>query len=203
MLLDSQLLDEGYEVQLEGGASRILDSCDDLLCRIVPEGLIFRTDFSRSFGSSWCLIAGTSSELWRWHRRLGHVSFDLLTRLSALDLIRGLPKLEFVKDLVCALCRHGKMVASSHPPLTEVMTERPRELLHMDLIGPARVCSVGGKWYVLVVVDDYSRYAWVFFLAFELAYVSTQNQLADIFTKPLDQVTFIRLRGELGVCSPF
>jgi hypothetical protein len=34
----------------------------------------------------------------------------------------------------------------------------------MDLIGPARVCSAGGKWYVLVIVDDYSHYAWVFFL---------------------------------------
>jgi transposase InsO family protein len=56
------------------------------------------------------------------------------------------------------------MVASSHPPLTDVMTERPCKLLHMDLVGPARVRSAGGKWYVLVVVDDYSRYAWVFFL---------------------------------------
>jgi transposase InsO family protein len=56
------------------------------------------------------------------------------------------------------------MVASSHPPLTDVMTERPCELLHMDLVGPARVRSAGGKWYVLVVVDDYSRYVWVFFL---------------------------------------
>jgi transposase InsO family protein len=35
----------------------------------------------------------------------------------------------------------------------------------MDLVGPARVCSAGGNWYVLVIVDDYSRYAWVFFLA--------------------------------------
>jgi transposase InsO family protein len=34
----------------------------------------------------------------------------------------------------------------------------------MDLVGPARVCSVGGKWYVHVIVDDYSRHAWVFFL---------------------------------------
>jgi hypothetical protein len=34
----------------------------------------------------------------------------------------------------------------------------------MDLVGPAHVRSAGGKWYVLVVVDDYSRYAWVFFL---------------------------------------
>jgi hypothetical protein len=56
------------------------------------------------------------------------------------------------------------MVASSHPPLIDVMTELPCELLHMDPVGPARVRSVGGKWYVLVVVDDYSCYAWVFFL---------------------------------------
>jgi hypothetical protein len=35
----------------------------------------------------------------------------------------------------------------------------------MDLVGQARVRSVGGKWYVLVIVDGYSRYSWVFFLA--------------------------------------
>jgi transposase InsO family protein len=100
-------------------------------------------------------------ELWKWHRRLGHLSFDLLSRLSVLGLVQGLPRLKFQKDLVCVPCRHGKMVAASYPPLTTVMTERPCE----DLVDPARVCSVGGKWYVLVIVDDYSRYAWVFFLA--------------------------------------
>ena len=92
------------------------------------------------------------------------MSFELLSRLSGLDLVRGLPKLKFEKDLVCASCRHGKMVAASHALLTTVMTERPCELLHMDLVGPARVRSVAGKWYVLVVVDDFSRYSWVFFL---------------------------------------
>jgi hypothetical protein len=51
------------------------------------------------------------------------------------------------------------MVVSSHPPLIDVMTERPCELFHMDLVGPARVRSAGGKWYVLVVVDNYSQYA--------------------------------------------
>jgi transposase InsO family protein len=71
--------------------------------------------------------------------------------------------LRLEKELVCAPCRHAKMVDSSHPPLTDVMTEHPCELLHMDLVGPARVRSAGGKWYVLVVVDDYSRYVWVFF----------------------------------------
>jgi transposase InsO family protein len=72
--------------------------------------------------------------------------------------------LKFEKELVCALCRQAKMIASSHPPLIDVITERPSELLHMDLVGRARVRFAGGKWYVLVVVDDYSQYAWVFFI---------------------------------------
>jgi hypothetical protein len=109
-------------------------------------------------------LAGSSSELWKWHRKLGHWSFDLLSRLSKLNLVRGLPRLRLKKELVCAPCRHAKMVASSHPPLANVMTEHPCELLHMDLVGQAHVRSVCGKWYVLVVVDDYSRYSWCSFL---------------------------------------
>jgi len=68
------------------------------------------------------------------------------------------------KDLVCHPCRHGKMVAASHAPVSQVMTSYPRELLHMDTIGPARVQSVSGKWYVLVIVDDFSLFSWVFFM---------------------------------------
>ena len=44
------------------------------------------------------------------------------------------------------------------------MTTHPGELLHIDTVGPSRVMSVGGKWYVLVIVDDFSRYSWVFFM---------------------------------------
>ena len=56
------------------------------------------------------------------------------------------------------------MVSLPHPPVNQVMTSHPGELLHMDTVGPARVRSVGGKWYILVIVDDFSRYSWVFFL---------------------------------------
>jgi hypothetical protein len=164
LLSVSQLLDEDFEVLFWPGGSRILDSRGDLVCMVVPEGQVFRADFSQSSGVEHCFLVGSSSELWKWHRKLGHLSFDLLSCLSKLNLVRGLPQLRLEKEMVCAPCRHAKMVASSHPPLTDVMTERPCELLHMDLVGPARVRSAGGKWYVLVVVDDYSRYAWVFFL---------------------------------------
>jgi hypothetical protein len=73
------------------------------------------------------------------------LSFDLLSRLSGLGLVRGLPRLKYQKDLVCAPCRHGKMVVAFHQPLTSVMTERPCELFHMDLVGPARVCRRVGN----------------------------------------------------------
>jgi hypothetical protein len=141
-----------------------LDSRGDLVCMVVPEGQVFRADFSQSCGVERCFFAGSSSELWKWHRKLGQLSFDLLSCLSKLNLVRGLPQLRFEKELVCASCWHAKMVAASHPPLTDLMTERPCELLHMDLFGPARVRPVGGKWYVLILVDDYSQYAWVFLL---------------------------------------
>jgi hypothetical protein len=45
-----------------------------------------------------------------------------------------------------------------------VMTSLPGEFLHMDIVGPAWVSSFGGMCYVLVIVDDFSRYSWVFFM---------------------------------------
>jgi transposase InsO family protein len=72
--------------------------------------------------------------------------------------------LKFESDLVCAHCRHGKMIDISHSLVNIVMTEHPRQLLYMDTVGPSRVHSMGGKWYILVVIDDYSRYSCVFFL---------------------------------------
>jgi transposase InsO family protein len=56
------------------------------------------------------------------------------------------------------------MIAASHSLVKTVMTEQPRHLLLMDTVGPSLVRSMGGKWYVLITVDDYSCYSWVFFL---------------------------------------
>jgi hypothetical protein len=72
--------------------------------------------------------------------------------------------LKFESNLVCAPCHHGKMIPSSHSPVNTVVTEQPGELLHMETVGSSRVCPMGGKWYVLIIVDDYSRYSWVSFL---------------------------------------
>ena len=164
LILVLQLLEEGFEVRFKAGASCVLDSSGALVCPILPFGQVFRVDFFSSAGLSRCLVAGGTSDLWKWHRRLGHLSFDLLVRLSSMGLLQGLPKLKLEKDIVCHPCHHGKMVAASHAPVNQVMTSYPGELLHMDTVDPAQVQSVGGKWYVLVVVDDFLRFSWVFFM---------------------------------------
>jgi transposase InsO family protein len=144
--------------------SHVLHSSGKLVCGISRIGNIFQAEFSFAQSSLRCLISQYSSELWKCHRRLGHLSFDLLCQLSTLGLLRGLPLLKFESDLVCAPCHHGKIIAASHSPMNAMMTEHPRQLLHMDTVGPSWVRSMGGKWYVLVVIDDYSRYSWIFFL---------------------------------------
>jgi hypothetical protein len=88
----------------------------------------------------------------------------LLCRLNGLGLQQGLPLLKFESNLVCAPCHHGKMIAASHSLVNTMMIEQPGQLLHMDTVSPSQVRSMGGKWYVPVIVDDYSCYSCVLFL---------------------------------------
>ncbi|GJY60983.1 retrovirus-related pol polyprotein from transposon TNT 1-94 [Tanacetum coccineum] len=112
-----------------------------------------------------CLMAkATSSQAWLWHRRLSHLNFDTINLLSKNNIVNGLPKLKFVKDHLCSSCELGKAKRKSFHTKTTPSTKRRLQLLHMDLCGPMRVESINGKKYVLVIVDDYSRYTWTHFL---------------------------------------
>jgi hypothetical protein len=163
LLSVSQLVDADLDVLFHKFGSRLLDCRGDRVCGISHIGKVFQANFSFAQSSMKCLISRSSSELWKWHRRLCHLSFNLLCRLSGLGLPRGLPLIKCESNHVCAPCLHSKMIAASHYVVNTMMTEQPRQLLHMDTVGPSQVCSVGGKWYVLVILDDYSRYSWVFF----------------------------------------
>ncbi|GJU22617.1 retrovirus-related pol polyprotein from transposon TNT 1-94 [Tanacetum coccineum] len=106
-----------------------------------------------------CLMAkATSSQAWLWHRRLSHLNFDTINLLSKNNIVNGLPKLKFVKDHLCSSCELGKAKRKSFHTKTTPSSKRRLQLLHMDLCGPMRVESINGKKYVLVIVDDYSRY---------------------------------------------
>nr|GEU59165.1 integrase, catalytic region, zinc finger, CCHC-type, peptidase aspartic, catalytic [Tanacetum cinerariifolium] len=70
----------------------------------------------------------------------------------------------FIRDLDGVDLLKGKSKRASHLPKPVLNLKQRLHLLHMDLCGPMRVASINGKRYVLVIVDDYSRYTWVHFL---------------------------------------
>ncbi|GJU74401.1 retrovirus-related pol polyprotein from transposon TNT 1-94 [Tanacetum coccineum] len=113
-----------------------------------------------------CLLSkATKTKSWLWHRRLSHLNFGAINHLAKHDLVRGLPRLKFEKDHLCYACAMRKRKKQLHKPKSEDTNQEKLYLLHMDLCGPIRVASVNGKKYILVIVDDYSWFTWVKFLA--------------------------------------
>ncbi|GJX69372.1 retrovirus-related pol polyprotein from transposon TNT 1-94 [Tanacetum coccineum] len=115
---------------------------------------------------------------WLWHRRLSHLNFDTINLLSKNNIVNGLPKLKFVKDHLCSSCELGKAKRKSFHTKTTPSSKRRLQLLHMDLCGPMRVESINGKKYVLVIVDDFSRYTWTHFLRHGISHKSLHAYFA-------------------------
>ncbi|GJX92817.1 retrovirus-related pol polyprotein from transposon TNT 1-94 [Tanacetum coccineum] len=112
-----------------------------------------------------CLLSKASkNKSWLWHRRLNHLNFGTLNDLARKDLVRGLPRLKFEKDHLCSACQLGKSRKATHKPKTINTIMEVLHTLHMDLCELLRVQSINGKKYILVIVDDYSRFRWVKFL---------------------------------------
>nr|GFB28286.1 retrovirus-related Pol polyprotein from transposon TNT 1-94 [Tanacetum cinerariifolium] len=110
------------------------------------------------------MAKATPTQAWLWHRRLSHLKFDYINLLSKKDAVIGLPKLKYVKDQLCLSCEFSKAKRSSFKSKAIPSSKGRLNLLHMDLCGPMRVASINGKKYILVIVDDYSRYTWTLFL---------------------------------------
>nr|GFA92714.1 hypothetical protein [Tanacetum cinerariifolium] len=119
-----------------------------------------------------CLMARASfTKSWSWHQRLSHLNFDTINDLTRNDLVADLPKFKYHKEHLCPFCEQGKSKRASRPPKPVPNSRQRLHLLHMDLCGSMRIASINGKWYVLVIVDDYSHYTWAIATA-----CFTQNQ---------------------------
>nr|GEW71574.1 hypothetical protein [Tanacetum cinerariifolium] len=102
--------------------------------------------------------------------------------------VEGLPKMKFDKDHLCSACEQGKIHRKHHKSKTVFASNKPLYLLHMDLCGPMRVESINKKRYVLVVVDDYSRYTW---------HVQTDNGMV------FKNKTLVKFFDEVGISQQF
>ena len=104
-----------------------------------------------------CLAVGHVSDAWRWHARLGHQHFDGLRKMARGHLVHGLPHTEHADEL-CDACLAGKQRHLPFPEKARYRTQKPLELVHGDLCGSITPATPGGRRYILLLVDDYSRF---------------------------------------------
>jgi hypothetical protein len=166
LLSIAQLANMGFATFFDIGILVLLRSKSLNVAHVehVENGLYVINFSKETTKAATCLMAKVDVG-WLWHRRLGYVNMRTLQSLHKGNHILGLTDLTFSKDHVCRACIEGKMHELPHPSKTIISSKRVLEILHMDLFGPPTYASLGGKKYCLVIVDDYSRYTWVFFLA--------------------------------------
>ncbi|GFX44121.1 retrovirus-related Pol polyprotein from transposon TNT 1-94 [Trichonephila clavipes] len=97
-----------------------------------------------------------------WHQRFCHVNNDYLVKTSKNDSVKGLPRLNDNGKTHCIPCKLSKSKRVSFKKTGAVRSERPLELLHMDLCGPMPTESQGGNKYFLSIIDGYSGKVTVF-----------------------------------------
>ena len=98
-----------------------------------------------------CFLAKEEKEVKLWHRRLGHLHLRGMKKIISKEAVRGIPKLLIDEGKVCGECQVGKQTKMSHPKLGHPTTSKTLELLHMDLMGPMQVESLGGKRWKMAI----------------------------------------------------
>ncbi|GJR95537.1 retrovirus-related pol polyprotein from transposon TNT 1-94 [Tanacetum coccineum] len=128
------------------------------------------------------LIKASKNKSWLWHEfKPPCKHFGTINDLARKDLVRGLPRLKFEKDHLCSACQLGKSKKHTHKPKTKNTNLEVLNTLHMDLCGPMRVQTINGKKYILVIVDDFSRFTWVKFLR-------SKDETPEVVIKFLKQI---------------
>ncbi|KAD5507725.1 hypothetical protein E3N88_15428 [Mikania micrantha] len=177
LLSVSQMCDKGHVSLFTKQDCRILSSdVLPLIGKALDEytllkanrvGKVYAFDLSKKISVKGhpCLFSKASfKESNLWHRRLGHVNIKNMNQLVKHGLVRGLPLKDFSCDENCTACLKGKQHKVSFPPIGDFKSTSCLHMLHMDLFGPVQIMSMAKKKYCLVIVDDYSRFVWTFFL---------------------------------------
>ncbi|WZZ86518.1 hypothetical protein YC2023_115097 [Brassica napus] len=157
-------VDSGNYVLFGPRDVKFLRNIKELKADVVHTGARVKELYVLSASHAYVEKMSTNDNASIWHARLGHINMTKLKVMVNKDLVHGLPKLK-IQDggRICEGCQYGK----SHRLPFDHSTSRcsgPLEKVHSDLIGPARTSSYSGFRYMLLFVDDFSRYTWVYFV---------------------------------------
>jgi hypothetical protein len=113
-------------------------------------------------GNEKCFL-GKENESWLWHRRMGHIHFDNLVKVSKREEVREIPWITKPTNTLCKHCQQGKQTNTMFISKESSMT-RPLEIVHTNLVGPTKTKGLKYEKYFMLLVDDYTRITTVFFL---------------------------------------
>nr|GEW06107.1 putative ribonuclease H-like domain-containing protein [Tanacetum cinerariifolium] len=150
------------------GRSKSLPDESQMLLRVPRENNMYNVNLKNIVpsGDLTCLFAKAKiNESNLWHRRLSHINFKTMNKLVKGNLVRGLPIKVFENVNTCVACKKGKQHKASYKTKPISSVDQPLYRLHMDLFRPTFVKSLNKKSYCLLIIDDYNRFTWVFFLA--------------------------------------
>ncbi|GKC39598.1 retrovirus-related pol polyprotein from transposon TNT 1-94, partial [Tanacetum coccineum] len=125
---------------------------------------VYVLDLTSSAQQSCFFAKATESLNWLWHKILAHLNFKTINQLVKQNLVIGIPSLVYSKDKPCPSCEEGKHHRATFKTKQTSSIKKYLHLLHMDLFGPVTPGSINHEKYTLVIVDEYSRYTWVYFL---------------------------------------
>ncbi|RDX81572.1 hypothetical protein CR513_37731, partial [Mucuna pruriens] len=103
------------------------------------ENNIYKINLTYLTNQSVTCLVSINNYQWTWHKKLGHASLRLISKLRKHNLVGGLPSLVYKAYLLRDACQKGKQVRGLFESKIIVSTSRSLELLHIDLFGPTKL----------------------------------------------------------------
>ena len=129
-----------------------------------------------------------------WIFGLGHIPN------KCIDVIKNkFPFVKYKKSFVCDVCHFAKQKRLSFPISTS-KSKKCFDLIHVDIWGPYSIPSIHGHKYFVTIVDDYSRYTWIFFLKQKSEVVKVLEHFV-IFVQTQFETTIQIIRSDNGTLS--
>lgn len=96
-----------------------------------------------------------------WHMRLGHINYHKLSMIMKRLILKGLPQLDVKTNTINARCQYDKAHQLPYEE-SKFKLEEQLELIHSDVFGAIKHTSIGRRWHMVMFIDDYSMYVWIF-----------------------------------------
>jgi hypothetical protein len=112
-------------------------------------------------GKERCCL-GKENESWLWYRRMSHMNFDNLVKISRKEVVKEMPDISKPTNTLCEHCLQVKKTRIKFKS-KEYSTTKPLEIVHTNLCRPTRMKRLNGEQYFMLLVDNYTIMTAVFF----------------------------------------